>query len=52
MRTSSPADATALPPVLAARAALRGGVAYLCEGFTCHAPMTRPEDLVAAFSAT
>ena len=47
-----PADATALPPVLAARAALRGGVAYLCAGFTCHAPMTRPEELVAAFSAT
>ena len=45
-----PTDATALPPALAARTAVPGGVAYLCEGYTCRAPITRPEQLIAALA--
>ena len=46
-----PADAASLPPALAARAAVPGGVAYLCTGFTCQAPITRPEQLIVALAA-
>ena len=46
-----PVDAAALPPALAARAAVPGGVAYLCTGFTCQAPITRPDQLIAALAA-
>jgi uncharacterized protein YyaL (SSP411 family) len=46
-----PVDAVGLPPALAARAAVPGGVAYLCAEFTCQAPITRPEQLIAALGA-
>ena len=46
-----PADAADLPPMLAARAPRPGGVAYLCRGYTCRAPVTQPEALPAALRA-
>ena len=42
-----PDGAAALPPALAARAYEPGGIAYWCEGFTCRAPITHPNELQA-----
>ena len=43
-----PADAAALPGVLAQRKPVAGGVAYLCTGLSCRAPIQAPRELEAA----
>jgi hypothetical protein len=43
-----PPDATALPGVLAQRNPREGGVAYLCTGLACRAPIHSPRELVDA----
>jgi uncharacterized protein YyaL (SSP411 family) len=43
-----PADAPALPGVLAQRTPGKGGVAYLCTGLSCRAPIRSPRELAAA----
>ena len=40
-----PASAAALPGVLAAQAPARGGVAYVCRGTHCLAPIDTPESI-------
>ena len=40
-----------LPGLLADRAPRSTPVAYVCEGMTCQAPLTTPEDLAAALKA-
>jgi uncharacterized protein len=47
-----PSDATGLRGLLAQRTAqTSNGVAYVCEGMTCRAPMTTPAELAAALDA-
>lgn len=41
-------DAEDLPGLLAQRVSRDGGVAYVCEGHTCGAPLTSPEALLNA----
>jgi uncharacterized protein YyaL (SSP411 family) len=43
-----PADASALPGLLADRAPRGTGVAYVCEGMTCRAPIDTPDALATA----
>jgi uncharacterized protein YyaL (SSP411 family) len=43
-----PADAPALPGLLADRAPRGTGVAYVCEGMTCRAPIDTPDALATA----
>ena len=46
-----PADATGLPGLLAHREPRPGGVAYLCRGHHCLAPLTTPDDLAAVLAS-
>jgi uncharacterized protein YyaL (SSP411 family) len=46
-----PDDAAVLPGVLAARAPIGGGAAYVCSGMTCQAPATSPDALAASMRA-
>jgi uncharacterized protein YyaL (SSP411 family) len=43
-----PADAAALPGVLAQRKPRKGGIAYVCTGLSCRAPVHSPRKLAAA----
>jgi uncharacterized protein YyaL (SSP411 family) len=43
-----PADAPALPGLLADRAPRGTGIAYVCEGMTCRAPIDTPDALATA----
>jgi uncharacterized protein YyaL (SSP411 family) len=39
-------DGSTVPPLMAGRVTVDGGsAAYLCEGFSCRAPVTEPSDL-------
>ena len=46
-----PADAKQLPGLLAERAPQGDGVAYICQGMTCRAPVTSLEELAATLSS-
>jgi uncharacterized protein YyaL (SSP411 family) len=46
-----PDDATNLPGVLAARASRGDGVAYVCSGLACQAPVTSPDALAGSLCA-
>ena len=46
-----PADAKQLPGLLAERAPQGDGVAYICQGMTCRAPVTSLEELVATLGS-
>jgi len=46
-----PDDATNLPGVLAAREPCGDGIAYVCSGLVCHAPVTAPDALVDSLRA-
>jgi hypothetical protein len=43
-----PADAAGLPGVLAQRKPRKGGIAYVCTGLSCRAPIHSPRKLAAA----
>ncbi|HEX6614275.1 MAG TPA: thioredoxin domain-containing protein [Rhodanobacteraceae bacterium] len=43
-----PADAAELPGVLAQRKPRKGGIAYVCTGLSCRAPIHSPRKLAAA----
>ncbi|HVF34925.1 MAG TPA: thioredoxin domain-containing protein [Candidatus Saccharimonadia bacterium] len=45
------ADGAPLPGLLAQRAPRAGGIAYLCRGMTCQAPIADPGELVRAIRA-
>jgi uncharacterized protein YyaL (SSP411 family) len=46
-----PDDAAGLPRVLAARAPVGDGAAYVCSGLTCQAPVTSPDALATSLRA-
>ncbi|MDE2219563.1 MAG: thioredoxin domain-containing protein, partial [Gammaproteobacteria bacterium] len=46
-----PADCAGLPPALATKQALPGGVAYVCRGSQCSAPLASPAALAAELAA-
>jgi uncharacterized protein YyaL (SSP411 family) len=46
-----PDDATDLPGILAARESRGDGVAYVCSGLTCQAPVTSPDALADSLRA-
>jgi uncharacterized protein YyaL (SSP411 family) len=46
-----PADCAGLPPAIAAKPPLAGGVAYVCRGSQCSAPLTSLAELAAALAA-
>jgi len=43
-----PADAASLPGVLAQRKPRKGGIAYVCTGLSCRAPIHSPRKLITA----
>ena len=46
-----PADAKQLPGLLAERVPQGDGVAYICQGMTCRAPVTSLEELAATLGS-
>jgi uncharacterized protein YyaL (SSP411 family) len=47
-----PADCAGVPPAIAARQSLPGGVAYICRGSQCSAPLTNLAELAAELATS